>query len=118
VIRNTLHEIHRSFEKLTVTELIPLPDNPNITIEYAELIGYELDGEENYRVGKLRKLYSVSELLNGIEKPENRNKNNGGDTHNYYYGDRNINTKNYIEGNTENSHIAGHDITQNSTKNK
>jgi len=40
------------------------------------LIGYELDGEDNYRVGKLRKVYSVSALLNGIEKKEQRQQGN------------------------------------------
>lgn len=76
VIRGTLNDIHASFQKLTITELVPLPDNPTICLEYQELIGYELDGEDNYRVGKLRKVYSVSELLNGIEKPEKRQHGN------------------------------------------
>jgi small GTP-binding protein len=76
VIRGTLNDIHASFQKLTITELVPLPDNPTICLEYQELIGYELDGEDNYRVGKLRKVYSVSALLNGIEKKEQRQHGN------------------------------------------
>ena len=36
------------------------------------MIGYELAGRDEYFVGKLGKVYSVSELLNGIEKPEKR----------------------------------------------
>jgi internalin A len=72
VIRKTFNDIHETFEKLNITELVPLPDHPDICLEYQELIGYELDNEDNYRVGKLRKVYSVSMLLNGIEKPEQR----------------------------------------------
>jgi hypothetical protein len=73
VIRKALQDIHASFEwKKPPIELVPLPDNPEFTVEYAELIGYELDGDDNYRVGKLRKVYSVAELLNGIEKKESR----------------------------------------------
>jgi hypothetical protein len=71
-------------------ELVPLPDNTELTVEYAELIGYELDGDDNYRVGKLRKVYSVAELLNGIEKPETRQNSANPHLHtHYHYGDYN-----------------------------
>jgi len=90
VIRKALQDIHASFEwKKPPVELVPLPDNPEFTVEYEELLGYELDGEDNYRVGKLRKIYSVSQLLNGIEKPEQRQKINISNS--YAHGD-------YIEG--------------------
>jgi hypothetical protein len=72
VIRGTLNDIHASFQKLTIIELVPLPDNPTICLEYQELIGYELARRDEYFVGKLGKDYSVSALLNGIEKPEKR----------------------------------------------
>ncbi|MGE0086819.1 MAG: leucine-rich repeat domain-containing protein [Desulfococcaceae bacterium] len=72
VIRKTFRDIHSSFEKLDVKEWIPLPDNPEITVEYDELVGYEQMFEDEYKVGKLRKSYSVSKLLNGIEKQEDR----------------------------------------------
>ncbi len=94
VIRGTLNEIHASFQKLTITELVPLPDNPTICLEYQELIGYELAGRDEYFVGKLRKDYSVSELLNGIEKPEKRQAQNIFNVHNGgrvdMSGDKNI----------------------------
>jgi len=73
VIRKALHDIHASFEwKKPPIELVPLPDNPEFTVEYEELIGYEQMGIDDYPVGKLKKRYSVSQLLNGIEKPEQR----------------------------------------------
>lgn len=77
VIRKALQDIHASFEwKKPPIELVPLPDNPEFTVEYEELIGYEQMGKDDYPVGKLRKVYSVSELLNGIEKPEARQAQN------------------------------------------
>jgi small GTP-binding protein len=72
VIRHTIREINQSFEKLHVSEKVPLPDHPQITIEYEELTGYERMGEEGFVVGKLGKRYSVAHLLDGIEKPEQR----------------------------------------------
>lgn len=72
VIRKTFRDINNSFEKLETTELIPLPDNDEIVIEYEELIGYELARRDEYFVGRLRKGYSVKQLLDGIEKEEER----------------------------------------------
>lgn len=74
VIRHTIQEINDSFEKLSVIELVPLPDNPEITIEYEELIGLERMGTEKLNVGKLGKQYSVAQLLDGIERPQERGK--------------------------------------------
>jgi hypothetical protein len=86
VIRKTFNEIHAGFdkEKFEVKEVIPLPDNPNYEVEYAELIGYEKARKDDYFVGKLGETYSVSTLLNGIEKPEDRRKE--GDSY-YVQGD-------------------------------
>jgi small GTP-binding protein len=74
IIRKTFREINDSFEKLEFKELVPLPDNDEIAIEYEELLGYELEGRGEYFVGKLRKGYSVKKLLDGIEKEEARMK--------------------------------------------
>jgi small GTP-binding protein len=56
-IRKTFRDINASFEKLKAKEMVPLPDNDEITIEYVELIGYELEGRDDYFIGKLRKGY-------------------------------------------------------------
>ena len=72
IIRKTLREINQSFEKLEAKELVPLPDNDKITIEYEELVGYDLENRDEYFNGILRKGYSVKQLLNGIEKEEER----------------------------------------------
>lgn len=78
IIRKTFHDIHKTFEKLEVKELIPLKDRPQITVEYEELIGLEKMGETKIMIGKLRKSYSVSELLDGIEEPKKRKKEMNG----------------------------------------
>ncbi|TAK59812.1 MAG: TIR domain-containing protein [Bacteroidetes bacterium] len=73
-IRKTIHDIRGSFEKLNVTEWLPLPDVDGYALEYDELIGYEESGKEEYFVGKLKKNYKVKDLLDGIV-PENVRKN-------------------------------------------
>jgi GTPase SAR1 family protein len=72
VIRHVLSGLIMAFEELIVTELVPLPDHEDIVIEYEELIGYEKARKDEYFIGKLNKAYSVSQLLNGIESPEDR----------------------------------------------
>jgi len=56
VIRKTLQYINGSFEKLETTELVPLPDDDKITVEYEELIGHEQMGTPDIIVGKLTQL--------------------------------------------------------------
>lgn len=72
VIRHTILEINNSFKKLHVVEKVPLPDDASITIEYEELAGLERMGTTEFDVGKLGKRFSVSRLLDGLEKPEDR----------------------------------------------
>ncbi len=72
IIRKTIRDINASFEKLKTTELVPLPDHPDITVEYEELTGLERMGIYDIPIGKLEKKYPVAQLLNGIEKSEFR----------------------------------------------
>lgn len=72
ILRKTYQDIHASFEKLDVTELVPLPDHPEITVDYQELIGLERMGESTITIGKLRKKYQVAELLDGLEVRHDR----------------------------------------------
>jgi small GTP-binding protein len=73
-IRKTLRDINKSFEKLEVKELVPLPDNDKITVEYSELIGLERMGKRDISIGKMGKDYSIKKLLDGIEREEERMK--------------------------------------------
>jgi len=59
-------EIHASFEALSVRELVPLPDAPQVTVDYRELLGHERSGRAEIFVGRLQRPYDVRELLNGL----------------------------------------------------
>jgi internalin A len=71
-IRKTLLDINSSFLKLDVKEWVPLPDEKDFAIEHDELRGYQDANRDKIFIGKLRKEYSVSKLLDGIERPEER----------------------------------------------
>jgi len=74
LIRKTFRSLNDDFEKLVVKELIPLPDHDDMAIEYDELIGHEEAGIKYYFSGKLKKSFSVKDLLNGIEPESSRKK--------------------------------------------
>jgi internalin A len=61
-----LRRIHRSFEKLKTKELIPMPDEPDITADYRQLVRFEKQGIDVYLPGESEKEYKVSELLGTI----------------------------------------------------
>lgn len=65
-IRQAFAEIHASFEALSVSELVPLPDAPQVTVDYKELLGHERSGRAEMFVGRLQRDYDVRELLNGL----------------------------------------------------
>jgi hypothetical protein len=72
VIRKVFRDLNASFEKLNVTEMVPLPDMPEVMLDYMELVGHELGGRSEIYVGRLRRAYSVQALLNPIEKKAER----------------------------------------------
>jgi hypothetical protein len=63
----TLREINSSFEKLAVSELIPMPDQPSITANYNTLLTYAKNGIDVYIPDGSETKYSVRELLGLIE---------------------------------------------------
>src|SRR6185369_15724049 len=71
IIREHFERIHRSFEKLPVTELVPIPNYPRITIPYQELLAYERVGDDEYKVliDRTPVKFSVAELLDGVDLP-------------------------------------------------
>ena len=97
VIRYTLNELIRTFEKLDLKELVPLPDNEEIPIEYEELIGYENAGKDEYFIGKLNKTYSVTKLLSGIERLEDRELRYPGNRPDHFHFEPKIEFKPTIE---------------------
>jgi small GTP-binding protein len=62
----TLRRINQSFKKMEITELVPMPDDPKITVDYDHLIRLEEEGIEFYLPGKTKKKYKVKDLLGTI----------------------------------------------------
>ncbi len=72
IIRKSFREINAGFENMPVKELVPLPDNPIITIDYKELVAFEKASKDEYFVWQLNKNYSVKQLLHGVENERER----------------------------------------------
>ncbi len=69
----TLREINASFEKLAVSERIPMPDDPTCSADYQTLLDNVQDGIERYRPDGAKRAYNVKELLGLVElKPEEK----------------------------------------------
>jgi internalin A len=71
IVREYFERIHKSFEKLPVTELVPVPAHPEVVIPYQELLAYEAAGDDEYKIvvdGRLIK-QSVTALLDGVDLP-------------------------------------------------
>jgi hypothetical protein len=63
----SFREINASFEKLRVSERIPMPDDPAVTADYQTLLDNVEDGIERYRPDGAKRAYNVHELLGLIE---------------------------------------------------
>jgi hypothetical protein len=63
----SLREINSSFEKLAVSERIPMPDAPHQTADYETLQNCLKEGVERYLPDGAKKSYSVKELLGLVE---------------------------------------------------
>lgn len=72
IIRHAISDINDSFEKLEISELVPLTNDNKITLDYDELVGLEEMGEEYVPIGKLGKRFNVKKLLDGIEEEKER----------------------------------------------
>jgi len=66
VILHTLRDINDSFEKLSFTEKVPMPDNPDITVSYEHLIRLALNNHTTYFPDGSDKEYNVGQLLGEI----------------------------------------------------
>ncbi len=63
----TLREINNSFEKLNVSERIPMPDDPQRSADYETLINFAEAGVDIFIPDGSKKRYSVKELLGLVE---------------------------------------------------
>ncbi|MCI5120783.1 MAG: hypothetical protein D3908_06265, partial [Candidatus Electrothrix sp. AUS4] len=62
----TLREINADFAGLKVSERVPLPDNPALSVAYETLLDYAEQGLEKIIPEGTRKAYSVQELVAGV----------------------------------------------------
>jgi len=74
VILNTIREINAGFDKIDVSERVPLPDNPGIGVDYLYLLRLERRGQLEFLPEKADKDYNVKELLEGIKPEKERQK--------------------------------------------
>ncbi len=63
----SLREINSSFEKLAVSERIPMPDDPTCSADYQTLIRYAEQGSDIYIAEGSGKMYSVRQLIGLVE---------------------------------------------------
>ncbi|MCP4363984.1 MAG: GTP-binding protein [Planctomycetes bacterium] len=63
----SLRAINDSFERLRVSERIPMPDDPAVTADYQTLLDNVEDGIERYRPDGAKRAYNVHELLGLVE---------------------------------------------------
>ena len=63
----SLRAINDSFERLRISERIPMPDDPTVTADYQTLLDNVKDGIERYRPDGAKRAYNVHELLGLVE---------------------------------------------------
>jgi hypothetical protein len=66
VLLTVLRRINHDFQKLKTTELVPMPDAPEITADYKQLIRQEERGIDVYLPGDSDSEYNVKDLLGAI----------------------------------------------------
>jgi small GTP-binding protein len=70
-LRYLLTDINSGFEKLTVMELVPMPDDKDSSADYATLLEYAKNDIDKYIPTGSAKVYSVHELL-GLVQPKDK----------------------------------------------
>nr|WP_322710677.1 COR domain-containing protein [Nostoc sp. ChiSLP03a] len=72
IIRSQFDTIHRTIPGLVVEQKVPLPDHPNILLDYQNLLDYEEMGESFIIPPGLKERVNVKALLDGIESQPDR----------------------------------------------
>lgn len=72
IIRSQFDTIHRTIPGLVVEQKVPLPDHPNILLDYQNLLDYEEMGESFIIPPGLKERINVKALLDGIESQPDR----------------------------------------------
>lgn len=74
IIRSEFNAIHQSIKRLEVKQKVPIPNYPNILVDYEHLLNLEEMGKQNFVPEGLKEEVSVRQLLDGIEVKQNRQK--------------------------------------------
>lgn len=72
IIRAEFDAIHSTIPGLEVSEKVPLPDHPEIVVDYQDLRNLEEMGEPYLVVPSLRQRFGVKALLDGVDEPLRR----------------------------------------------
>lgn len=67
IIRFHFDVIHESLSGIQVEEKVPLPDHPDIVVDYAYLLDLEAMGEKSFVPPGLRQRVNVRSLLDGVD---------------------------------------------------
>ncbi|WP_417915351.1 COR domain-containing protein [Candidatus Electronema sp. JM] len=70
-LRYTLADINSSFEKLTVSERVPMPDAPQVSADYETLLNLSEAGSDIFIPDGSKTRYSVRKLL-GLVQPKSK----------------------------------------------
>lgn len=68
ILRKAFRDIHHSFEKLAVSERVPVPDNLEATIGYDHLTTMKEAGKKTYFPEGAKKEYDIDTLLDGYKE--------------------------------------------------
>ena len=71
IIREHFERIHRSYEKLPVTAVVPIPGYPEADVEHELLLTYERSRRDTItvKVGDELRDFPVKQLLDGVDLP-------------------------------------------------
>jgi internalin A len=69
IIRDEFARIHATVPNLLPKQCVPLPDKPDVTVEYEHLLTLEREGVAEFIPQGATKKYAVAQLLQGIEPP-------------------------------------------------
>lgn len=71
IVREHFERLHRTYAKLPVTEIVPVPGSPGATVRYETLLKYELANRKQIAVEIGLDLVdlNVEELLDGVDLP-------------------------------------------------
>ncbi len=99
-IRAELRAIHdKSFRGINVKEMVPIPEQPEFAVSYKHLLDLESQGEEFYFPEDLGRRVSVQELLNGVESPQKRRREE--DIHLHVHNEFKPEMKQYVNQNVQ-----------------